>query len=120
MVPIRYNLRSLVVRKRTTIAAASGIALVVFVFAAALMLSDGIKRTLGKSGHADVAIVLRKGSQAELESVMEEEKAAVVLAAPGVKRTAEGTGDGIAETVVVAAMDKIGGEPGAVSNVQIR
>jgi putative ABC transport system permease protein len=120
MVPIRYNLRSLVVRKRTTIAAASGIALVVFVFASALMLSDGIKRTLGKSGHPDVAIVLRKGSQAELESTIEEEKAGTVLAAPGVKRTADGTGEGAAEVIVVAALEKLGGEPGAVSNVQIR
>ena len=42
MVPIQYNVRSLFVRKVTTIATAVGIALVVFVFAGSLMLRHGI------------------------------------------------------------------------------
>ncbi len=46
-----------------------GIALVVFVLASSLMLSAGIRKTLGASGKADNAIVLRKGSDAELGSV---------------------------------------------------
>src|SRR5437016_6243428 len=107
MVPIRYNLRSLTVRKRTSTAAALGIALVVFVFAGALMLSDGIKRTLSKTGDPANAIVLRRGSQAELESAVEDNKVGMVMAAPGV-RAAEGVPDGVAEVIVVAAMDKIG------------
>src|SRR4051812_34858885 len=105
MIPIRYNLRSLAVRKRTSIAAGAGIALVVFVFAGALMLSDGIKRTLTKTGSADKAIVLRKGSQAELESSVDESQINLVLAGPGV-RQADGVADAVAEIVVVAAMDK--------------
>src|SRR5262245_28910154 len=95
VVPIRYNVRSLLVRKRTSFAAAAGIALVVFVFAAALMLSDGITRTLVSSGSPEVAIAVRKGSQAELESVIEEDKANLVLAGPGVKRDGSGSPDGV-------------------------
>jgi putative ABC transport system permease protein len=117
MVPIRYNLRSLAVRKRTSIAAGAGIALVVFVFAGALMLSDGIKRTLAKTGNADKAIVLRKGSQAELESSVDEAQVNLIFAAPGV-RSESGVVDGVGEVVVVAAMDKLGTT--GISNVQIR
>ena len=71
MIPIKYNVRSLAVRKTTTIATALGIALVVFVLASALMLSAGIKRTLTVGGQPDVAVVLRKGSDNELGSVIE-------------------------------------------------
>lgn len=70
MVPLRYNTRSLWVRKVTTVAAASGIALVVFVFAAALMLDEGIRRALASGGSPDTVIILRKGSDAELASAI--------------------------------------------------
>ena len=53
MIPVNYNLRSLLVRKATTIATVLGIALVVFVLSSALMLQNGIKRTLGRSGRND-------------------------------------------------------------------
>ena len=52
MIPIRYNVRSLAVRKATTLATALGIALVVFVLASSLMLSAGIRKTLGSSGRS--------------------------------------------------------------------
>ena len=59
MIPIAYNLRSMAVRRTTTLASVLGIALVVFVLAAALMLSHGIKETLGRSGGSGGAVVLR-------------------------------------------------------------
>lgn len=118
MIPIRYSARSLVVRKATSIATASGIALVVFVFASALMLSAGIKKTLGISGRADEAVVLRMGSDAELGSVIEESSVPLVLAAPGVRRDEHGRPLGSGEIVVVAALEKVG-TPG-VTNVTLR
>ena len=57
MIPVKYNYRNLVVRKTTTIAAAFGLALVVFVFAAAQMLGNGITKTLGRTASADLPIV---------------------------------------------------------------
>ena len=80
MVPIKYNVRNLVVRKRTTAAAAFGLALVVFVFASAMMLSHGIEKTFGRTSSPDVAIVLRKGSDAELSSNIEDNHVNLVLA----------------------------------------
>jgi putative ABC transport system permease protein len=115
---LRYNLRSLIVRRATTVATALGIALVVFVLASSLMLAAGIRKTLGSSGRADNAIVLRQGSDAELGSVVEESSAKLVLAAPGVKHDERGQPIGAGEVVVVGAMDKLGTT--GVTNVSIR
>jgi putative ABC transport system permease protein len=118
MIPIRYNVRSLAVRKATTLATALGIALVVFVLASSLMLSAGIHKTLGSSGKVDNAIVLRMGSDAELGSVIEESSVPLILAAPGVKTDSQGKPLGTSEIVVVAAMPKVGAD--GVTNVTIR
>ena len=118
MIPFRYNVRSLAVRKATTVATAGGIALVVFVLAASLMLSAGIKKTMGSSGKADNAMVMRMGSDAEIGSVIEESSVALILAAPGVKADERGQAIGAPEIVVVGAMEKLGAE--GVTNVAIR
>ena len=118
MIPIRYNIRSLAVRKTTTFATAFGIALVVFVLASSLMLTAGIRKTMAASGRADTAIVLRTGSDAELGSTVEESSVPLILAAPGVKMDEQGRAIGTAELVVVAAMPKLGAD--GVTNVTIR
>jgi putative ABC transport system permease protein len=117
MIPVRYNLRSLAVRKTTTFATGFGIALVVFVLASALMLSAGIKKTMATSGRADTAIVLRQGSDNELSSSIDEPNVNLVLATPGVKKE-EGVPGGVGEVIVVAATPKLGAI--GVSNVQFR
>src|ERR1041384_6554429 len=73
MVPVQYNARSLLVRKVTTLATAGGIALVVFMLAAALMLGEGVKHALVTAGRADTVIIMRKGSDAELSSAISNE-----------------------------------------------
>ena len=83
MIPISYNVRSLLVRRTTTLAAVVGIALVVFVFAASLMLAEGVKKTLGNSGNPDRAVVMRKGSDGELSSTLEVATLSLIGAAPG-------------------------------------
>jgi len=118
LIPISYNLRNLAVRKTTSAAAGLGLALVVFVVAAVLMLNNGLKKTLGRSADPRSAIVLRKGSDAELMSTIEEPNVGLVLAAPGVSRTPDGAPDGIAELLVVILLDKLGTD--GLSNVQVR
>ncbi len=117
LVPLKYNLRSLFVRKVTTFVAAFGIAMVVFVLASSFMLSEGIKRTMGSAGRPDVAIVMRKGSDAELASGIDDPQVGVIKAMPGVKRDGE-SALGFGEIVIVAAMEKLGAN--GVSNVQLR
>jgi putative ABC transport system permease protein len=107
----------LAVRKATTAATALGVALVVFVLGSALMLSAGVKKTLAASGKEDVAIVLRKGSDAELGSSIEDSSIGTILAQPGIKQDG-GKPLGCAETVVVLAIEKVGIK--GLTNVQVR
>lgn len=117
MIPLRYNLRSLLVRKTMTLLTAVGVAFGVWVLASALMLSRGVVKTLASSGRPDTAIVLRKGSDAELGSAIEDSLAALILAAPGIKREGS-TPVAAGEVIVVGAMEKLGTE--GVTNVQYR
>jgi putative ABC transport system permease protein len=119
MIPINYNVRSLLVRKATTIASALGIGLVVFVLASSQMLANGIRNTMARSGSSSNAIVLRKGADGELSSSFEQRFASLVLAAPGTKRTAQGAPIGTAEVLVVIALAKAD-NPDQISNLQVR
>lgn len=118
MVPLSYSVRNLRVRATTTAATALGIGLVVFVFASVLMLGEGIQRTLGRAGSADVAVVLRDGSDAEMSSAIDLPAVGLILNAPQVRRRPDGRPDGVAETTLVIILDKLG--TGGVSNVSVR
>jgi putative ABC transport system permease protein len=120
VIPISYNVRSLMVRKTTTFATAGGIALVVFVLAAAFMLSAGVSKTLVAGGRADNAIVTRKGADTEMASSIDGPAVSLVLATPGVKKDQAGAALGGGEVVVVIAQDRLGGEPGQVTNILVR
>jgi putative ABC transport system permease protein len=119
MIPLSYNVRSLFVRKTTTVATALGIGLVVFVLAAAFMLGAGIEKTMVGAGRKDNAIVLRKGSDTEMASSLEVSTLGMIGAAPGVKRGTGGTAVISGEVVIVIAQDKLGTD-GQVSNVLVR
>lgn len=120
MIPISYNVRSLMVRKTTTFATAGGIALVVFVLAAAFMLSAGVSKTLVAGGRPDNAIVTRKGADNEMSSSIESPSVSLILATPGVKKDEGGAPLGGGEVVVVIAQDRLGGEAGQVTNILVR
>jgi putative ABC transport system permease protein len=119
LIPLSYNVRSLFVRKATTIATALGIGLVVFVLSSSLMLARGIRNTLVSNGSTGRAIVIRKGSDTEMASGIDTNVVSLIMAAPGVKRGPDGQPLGTSDVVVVAALDKEGAE-GLVSNVLIR
>lgn len=118
MIPAQYNWQNLKVRKGTTFAAAGGIALVVFVLAAALMLDQGIRRTMSSTGSPRNAIVLRKGSDAELASGIDNQTKNIILGAPGIAQK-NGQADVADAVVIVAALDKVDTD-GQVSNVMVR
>lgn len=117
-IPISYNLRNLAVRRATSVAAGLGIALVVFIFSSVMMLNAGVRKTLGVTGRPDVAVVISKGSDAELSSTLEEEKTKLVLAKEGIARDGEGRLLASREIVIVLTMDKLGTT--GVSNVTVR
>lgn len=119
MIPLSYNVRSLLVRKTTTVATALGVGLVVFVLAAAFMLGTGITKTMVGAGRRDNAIVLRKGSDTEMASSLEVNTLSMIAGAPGVKRSASGTSLVSGEVVLVIAQEKLG-TGGQVANVLVR
>ena len=65
IVPFSYIARNLWGRRVTTLLTALGMALVVYVFATVLMMSEGIRSTMVATGQADNVMVLRKGAGAE-------------------------------------------------------
>jgi putative ABC transport system permease protein len=82
MIPLSYNLRSILRRRFSAFATAFGLGLVVFVFASVLMLAQGVEKTLASTGSRENAILLRKGSTSELTSFLPRE-AAKTFAADG-------------------------------------
>jgi putative ABC transport system permease protein len=119
MIPINYNVRSLFVRKTTTFATIFGVALVVFVLSSSQMLAEGIKKTMGLSGSPNNAIVLRKGSDAELSSNIESNTVGLIKSSPGVKKGDDGQPLGSAELVMVIAA-ALQNNPGQITNVLVR
>ena len=84
MIPLAYNVRSILRRRFSAFATAAGLGLVVFVFAAVLMLARGVQETLKSTGSRDNAIVLRKGSTSELTSFLPRDAAKTFAADPTV------------------------------------
>ncbi len=84
MIPLSYNLRSILRRRFSAFATAGGLGLVVFVFAAVLMLARGVEETLRSTGARENAIVLRKGSTSELTSFLPRDGAKTFAADPTV------------------------------------
>jgi putative ABC transport system permease protein len=110
MIPISYNLRNLAVRRATTFATALGVGLVVFVLAAALMLTEGLQRTLSKSGHENNAIVVRKGADNELSSSIPDAQVGLIASAPGVEKGSDGRPMAVGDVVAVIFVDLVDGK----------
>jgi putative ABC transport system permease protein len=72
--PLKYNLRNVLVRWRATLATVLGIALVVTVVVLLRALARGIEATNANTGDARNILVVRKGSQAESGSLVSREQ----------------------------------------------
>jgi ABC-type lipoprotein release transport system permease subunit len=118
-IPFSYVARNLWVRKLTTVLTAGGMALVVFVFAAVLMLDAGLKSTLVSTGSADNVVVIRQGSQTEVQSGVFRDQASLVETSPEVARGPDGQALVSKEVVVLNSLPKID-EPTKRSNVVVR
>ncbi len=89
-----------------------GLAGVVAVFTALLAMAAGFNSTLESAGRADVALVLRGGSQAELNSGISREQGTIIKQAPGIAKGADGQPLASAEVVVIAELMKPGEKTG--------
>jgi ABC-type lipoprotein release transport system permease subunit len=117
-IPFSYSLRNLWARKVTTILTVSGLALVVYVFAAVLMLSEGLQKTLKDTGSFQNAVIVRRSADAEVVSIIQRPEAAVIETQPEIARDSQGLPLVSREVTVLVALPKI--ETNQAGHVTIR
>src|SRR6185503_14578674 len=84
------NVKSIPERWAPSLVIVIGLAGVVAVFTALLSMATGFESTLRATGRTDVAIVLRGGSQAELNSGFDRDSIDLIKQAQGVRAGADG------------------------------
>ena len=117
-IPLKYILRSSVSRRLTTVITMLGIALVMFVFTAVLMMANGVQKTLRSTGSDDNMIVVRKAAMSEIMSILDREAAGIVVSMTQVARFADGRPISSKEVVAIINLNKLGAE--GISNVSVR
>jgi putative ABC transport system permease protein len=116
--PLKYIIRSSVARRLTTVITILGVALVVFVFTAVLMMANGVQKTLRSTGSDDNLLVARKAAMSEIMSIMDREAAGIIVNLPQVAQAADGTPMSSKEVVVIINLNKLGAA--GMSNVTVR
>jgi putative ABC transport system permease protein len=112
------NLKSIPQRWGASLVIVVGLAGVVAVFTALLAMAEGFQSTLKSTGREDVALVLRGGSSAELNSGLGREQVTLIKQAPGVVRDAADQPIGSGEMIVIAELMRVGESTG--SNITVR
>jgi ABC-type lipoprotein release transport system permease subunit len=113
-----YSLRNLLTRRLTTALTALGMALVVFVFAAIIMLAEGLQKTLIDTGSYNNVVIVRKSSGSEVQSGIDRLQASVVESQPEITMGQNGNPMIAKEMVVLITLAKQ--ESSNRSNVVIR
>jgi putative ABC transport system permease protein len=90
MIPVKYNLRNLRIRWKTTLMTMLGTGLVVWSSCMVFGLVDGLEHSLNISGEPLDLIVMRKGSTNETTGGFQSSKADQLLTLPGIARDESG------------------------------
>ncbi len=117
-IPLSYNFRNLVVRKTTTLMTAAGIALTVAVLLAVLGLVSGLRHAFAATSNPLHVLVLRKGGNAELTSLVTQESFQVIKSFPGIAKGPNGQPIASLEVVSVINLPSVDNPEG--SNVTLR
>ncbi|MES2075521.1 MAG: ABC transporter permease [Pseudomonadota bacterium] len=117
-IPLSYIARNLWARRLTTALTAGGLALVVFVFAAVLMLDEGLRNTLVTTGEYDNVVLIRRSAETEVQSGVDRTQANIVASHAAVGLGADGQPMLSKETLVLISLNKRGSDK--PSNIIIR
>lgn len=115
---VLLNLKTIPDRIGASLVIVVGIAGVVGVFTALFAMAGGIDSTLRASGDARNALVMRGGSQAELNSSMSRDTYDIARQAAGVRKDDKGEPLASGEIIVIAELPKKGATLGA--NITLR
>lgn len=118
MIPAKYNFRNLRVRWVTTVMTVLGTGLVVWASVLSFGLIDGLEHALRITGNELDLIVLRKGSQDETSSGIEQRIAREVATVPGIARDADGQPMCSVEFVTILTQPRRG--DGGTTNLVVR
>jgi putative ABC transport system permease protein len=113
------NVRSIPERWAPSLVIVIGLAGVVAVFTALLAMATGFESTLKAAGRTDVAIVMRGGSDSEINSGLGHDDADLIKQAPGVRAGADGRPIGSAEMVIIAELLR-GDSANDAANITVR
>ncbi len=89
-IPLKYNVRSLLVRRVSTGMTAGGIALVVAVFVVTMAMVAGLGTMISDTGESDNMIVLRKGATTETYSAINLDQFEAMKFLPQIRRDPAG------------------------------
>jgi putative ABC transport system permease protein len=98
------SIRSIPDRWAPSLVIVVGLAGVVAVFTALLAMSTGFESTLKATGRGDAALVLRGGSDAELNSAFDRDSTDLIKQEPGIAAAADGKPLAAAELMVIAEL----------------
>jgi putative ABC transport system permease protein len=98
------SIRSIPDRWAPSLVIVVGLAGVVAVFTALLAMSTGFESTLKATGRNDAAIILRGGSDAELNSAFDRDSTDLIKQEPGIATGADGKPLASAELMVIAEL----------------
>ncbi len=85
--PLKYNVRNVLVRWRSTLATVLGLALVVGVYVLMQAMAAGIERSGGNTGRPDNLLIVRKGSTSESSSIVSRDQLRALMYSPEIART---------------------------------
>jgi putative ABC transport system permease protein len=117
-IPLKYNLRNLVVRRVSTLMTVFTIALVVAVFIAIMALANGLNAALVSTGTPENIVIIRPGSQTEVNSQVSREGFQVIQTLPGIARDAQGKPMASAEIAALVNLPRR--DTGEATNVTVR
>jgi putative ABC transport system permease protein len=117
-IPISYNVRNLIVRKTTTLMTAAGIAMTVAVLLAVMGLVSGLRTAFASTGDPSHVLVMRKGGNAELTSLLTQEQFQVVKNFPGIVKGPDGQPMASLEVITITTIPSPGNPDG--SNITVR
>jgi putative ABC transport system permease protein len=117
-IPISYNIRNLIVRKATTLMTAAGIAMTVAVLLAIMGLVSGLKSAFEATGDPLRVLVMRKGGNAELTSLLTQQQFQIVKSFPGIAVGADGQPMASLEVVTIVNLPTVAHPEG--ENVTLR
>jgi putative ABC transport system permease protein len=98
------GIRSIPERWAPSLVIVIGLAGVVAVFTALLAMATGFESTLKATGRSDAALILRGGSDAELNSAFDRESTDLIKQEPGIRSGADGKPLASAELMVIAEL----------------